>query len=88
MSPTPTKSEPKPNSINHSDLSVIFVQPQNVSTLLSLSRKLPALKTIIALGDLPEPARRLADSWSKERGVRVLTLAERELVLTLCVSGY
>ena len=70
-----------PNSANHSDLSVIFAQPQNVSTLLTLSPKLPALKTIVALGDIPEAARKIADAWGKERRIRVLTLNERKCVL-------
>jgi len=69
------------NSVNHSDLSVIFAQPQNVSTLLSLSPKLPALKTIVALGDISEAARKIADAWGKERRIRILTLNEREHVL-------
>jgi hypothetical protein len=76
LSFTRVQSKPKPNSINHSDLSVIFVQPQNVSTLLGLSPKLPTLKTIVALGEIPEAARKLADAWGKERGVRILTLSE------------
>ena len=69
-----------PNSANHSDLSVIFAQPQNVSTLLSLSPKLSALKTIVALGDISEAARKIADAWGKERRIRILTLHERERV--------
>ena len=83
-------SKLKSNSINHSDLSIIFTQPQNVSALLGLSPKLPTLKTIVALGEIPEAARTLADAWGKERGVRVLTLKEREFVLfsRLCVSYY
>ena len=69
-----------PNSINHSDLSVVFAQSQNVSTLLSLSPKLPTLKIIVALGEIPEDARKIADAWGKERGIRILTLNEGELV--------
>ncbi|KAF9648062.1 long-chain-fatty-acid-CoA ligase [Thelephora ganbajun] len=66
--------------INHSDLSVIFVQPQNVSTLLSLSPKLPTLKTIITLGEIPEAARKIADAWGKECGIKILTLNEVEAI--------
>jgi len=73
------ESKPKQNSVNHSDLSIIFAQPQNVSTLLSLSPKLPTVKTIITLGDIPGDARKLADAWGKEHRIRILTLNEREL---------
>lgn len=76
---TRAKSKLKPNSINHSELSVIFVQPHNVSTLLGLSPKLPTLKAIVALGDIHEAARKLADTWGKERGIQVLTLNEGKL---------
>lgn len=56
-----------------------------MSTLLSLSPKLPALKTIITLGGIPEDARKIADAWGKERRIRILTLNEREnLVGNLC----
>ena len=68
------------DSINHSDLSVIFVQPQNVSALLGISPKLLTLKTIISLGEIPEAARKIADAWGKARGIRVLTLNESKLV--------
>jgi len=71
-----TKSKPKRNSTNHSDLSIIFVQLHNLSALLSLSLKLPTLKTIITLEEIPEAARKIADAWGKERGIRVLTLNE------------
>ena len=67
---------PNPKSINHSDLSVIFVQPQSVSTLLSLSPKLPTLKTIVTLGEIPGDARKTADAWGKDRGIRIFTLTE------------
>ena len=68
--------KPKPKSTNNSDLSIIFAQPHNVSTLLSLSLKLPTLKTIVALGEIPEATRKIADAWGKERGIQVLTLNE------------
>lgn len=70
------QSTPNPNSINHSDISIIFVQPQNVSTLLSLSPKLPTLKTIVALGEVPEGARKIADAWGNGHGIRIFTLSE------------
>ena len=70
----------KPISFNHSDLSIIFVQPQNVTILLGLSPKLPTLKTIIALGDIPGDARSIATAWGRERGIRILTLSEGKFV--------
>ena len=77
------ESKPKLHSINHSDLSLVFVQPQSVSTLLGSSTKLPTLKTIVALGEIPEAARKVAEAWSKERGIRVLTLNEGKFALGL-----
>ena len=74
------ESKPKPDSTNHSDLSVIFVQPQNVSTLLGLSPKLPTLKTIVSFEEIPEAARKIADAWGKERGIRIFTLDDSKLV--------
>ena len=78
--PTRTQSDFKRISINHSDLSIIFAQPHHVSTLLSLSPKLPTLKTIITLGEVSEPAHTIADAWGRERGIRILTLSEGESV--------
>lgn len=66
--------------IDHSDLSVIFVQPQNVSTLLGLSPKLPALKTIVAMGEISEAARRVVNAWGNARKIRILTLSEVETI--------
>jgi hypothetical protein len=59
-----------------------------MSRLLSLSPKLPALKTIVVLGDIPEAVHKFADAWGKDRGIRVLTLNERGLVFAIYVSGY
>ena len=50
-----------------------------MSTLLGLSPKLPALRTIVSLEEIPEDARRIADAWGKERRVRILTLKEGEV---------
>lgn len=83
LSPAYAKPKHKLDSINHSDLSVIFVQPRNVSTLLGLSPKLPTLKTIISLEEIPEAARKIADAWGKECGIRVLTLNESKPTLGL-----
>ena len=77
------KLKPKLNSINHSDLSLVFVQPQSVAELLGSSTKLPTLKTIVALGEIPEDARKIADAWSKECGIRVFTLNEGKFALSL-----
>jgi hypothetical protein len=52
-----------------------------VSTLLDLSPKLPTLKVIIALGDIPEAARTIANAWGGERGIQILTLSEGLFVL-------
>ena len=65
-------------SVNHADLSVIFVQAHNVSALLSLSPKLPTLKIIVAIGEISAAPKELLDAWSKQREIRVMTLTERK----------
>lgn len=67
--------------MNHADLTIIFVQIHNVSTLLSLSPKLPTLKIIVAIGETSAASKELLDAWSKQRSVRVMTLTEREYPL-------
>lgn len=63
-------------SVNHADLSIIFVQAHNVSVLLNLSPKLPTLKIIVAIGEVAAASKELLDVWSKQREIRVMTLAE------------
>jgi len=63
--------------VNHADLTIIFVQAHNVSALLSLSPKLPTLRIIVAMGEIPAAPKDLLDAWSKQREIRVITLAER-----------
>ena len=72
-------------SVNHADLTIIFVQVHNVSALLSLSPKLPTLKTIVAIGEVSAAPKDLLDAWSKQRGIRVITLAERKCLLSSSV---
>ena len=62
--------------MNHADLTIIFVQAHNVSALLSMSPKLPTLKIIVAIGEISPAQKDLLDAWSKQRGLRVITLAE------------
>jgi long-chain acyl-CoA synthetase len=66
------------SSVNHADLTIVFVQAHNVSALLSLSPKLPTLKIIVAIGETSATQKELLDAWSTQRGVRVVTLAERK----------
>ena len=68
--------------MNHADLSVVFVQAHNVSALLSLSPKLPTLKIIVAIGEISAASKELLDGWSKQRKIRVMTLAERKCSFT------
>lgn len=65
-------------SVNHADLTIVFVQAHNVLTLLSLSPKLPTLKTIVVIGEISAAPKELFDAWSKQREIRVMTLAERK----------
>ena len=65
-------------SVNHADLTIIFVQAHNVSALLSLSPKLPTLKIVVAMGEISAAPKDLLDAWSKQREIRVITLAERK----------
>jgi hypothetical protein len=65
-------------SVNHADLNIIFVQVHNVSALLGLSPKLPTLKIIVAIGEISAAPKELLDAWSKQREIRIITLAERK----------
>ncbi|KAF9648046.1 acetyl-CoA synthetase-like protein, partial [Thelephora ganbajun] len=65
-------------AVNHADLTIVFVQVHNVSALLSLSPKLPTLKIIVAMGEISPAPKEFLDAWSKQRKIRVMTLAERK----------
>ena len=65
-------------SVNHADLTIVFVQAHNVSALLGLSPKLPTLKIIVAIGEISAAPKELLDAWSKQREIRVMTLSERK----------
>jgi len=71
------------HSINHADLSVVFVQAHNVSTLLGLSPKLPTLKIIVVIDEISAAPKELLDAWSQQRKIRVMTLAERKWFLPI-----
>jgi len=70
-------------SVNHAELSIVFVQAHNVSVLLGLSPKLPTLKIIVAIGEISPASRELLDTWSKQREIRVVTLGERRCLSEL-----
>ena len=74
-------TKPFGSSVNHADLTIVFVQAHNVSPLLSLSPKLPTLKIIVAIGEISAASKQLLDVWSQQRGIRVMTLAERKYLL-------
>ncbi|GJJ13334.1 hypothetical protein Clacol_007586 [Clathrus columnatus] len=63
---------------NHSELSVIFLSANHISTLLNLSHRLKFLKIIISLDELSEQALRLATKWAKQCNVEFFTLAQLE----------
>jgi len=69
-------------STNHTDLAIVSVQAHNVSTLLSLSPKLPTLKIIVAIDEISAAPKESVDVWSQQRKIRVMTLAECKCFFT------
>lgn len=69
--------------MNHADLTIVFVQAHNVSVLLDLSPKLPTLKIVVSIDEIPAAPRELLDAWSKQRGIRVMTILERQRLFNL-----
>lgn len=64
--------------LGHADVSLLFLQPSGLATVLGIAHKLPALKTIVTIGPLHAEAKNIANLWSKQKNIRVFEMAELE----------
>jgi hypothetical protein len=66
-----------PPSLNHADVSLLFLQPSGLATVLGISHSLPALKTIVTIGALHGETKNILELWSKQNNIKVFELTER-----------
>ena len=67
------------NSINHTEMTLVAVSPHHVSTVLKLAGKIPTLKVIVAMADLPAESKKIYEAWGEQVGIKVMYLPECEL---------
>lgn len=65
------------SSLDHADISLLFLQPSGLGTVLDVARKLPALKTIVTLGPLHAETKTILQLWAKQNNIKVFELTER-----------
>ncbi|EIN07731.1 acetyl-CoA synthetase-like protein [Punctularia strigosozonata HHB-11173 SS5] len=64
--------------INHAYLTVVFVGPQHIPTVLKLAPRIPCLKMVVSLDDLSAEAKPLLTSWADSVNIKLTTLRELE----------
>ncbi|KAF9777881.1 hypothetical protein BJ322DRAFT_1094908 [Thelephora terrestris] len=64
--------------LGHADVSLLFLQPGGLATVLSIAHKLPALKTIVTIGPLHAEAKNILGLWSKQNNIKVFEMSELE----------
>ncbi|KAI0755282.1 long-chain-fatty-acid-CoA ligase [Daedaleopsis nitida] len=64
--------------VNHAELSVVFVAPEHIPFLLTLSPKLPTLKMIVSLEAMDDDQKRVLTAWGKTHNIRFMDIAEVE----------
>lgn len=65
------------SSLGHADVSLLFLQPSGLVTVLDIAHKLPALKTIVTVGPLHAETKSILKLWSKQNNIKVFELTER-----------
>ena len=64
-------------SLEHADVSLLFLQASGLGTILGVANKLPALKTIVIIGPLHAETRTILEVWSKQNNIKAFELTER-----------
>lgn len=64
--------------LNHADVSILFLQPTGVGTILSIAHKLPALKTIVTIEPLQAEAKNILKLWAEQKNIKVFEMSELE----------
>ncbi|KII88699.1 hypothetical protein PLICRDRAFT_41910 [Plicaturopsis crispa FD-325 SS-3] len=64
--------------INHAHLTVIFVTPTQIPSLLKMAPAIPMLKLIVSVDELSPDAKRILGTWGEVQGVQVKELWELE----------
>lgn len=64
-------------SINHAEITVVFVTPDHIPFLLNLAPRVPNLKLIVSLHNLSAESKTILDAWGKEKNIQVINLLER-----------
>ena len=66
-----------PPSLGHADVSLLFLQPSGLATVLGVAHKLPALKTIVTIGILHAETKSILKVWSEQNNIKVFEMTER-----------
>ena len=66
-----------PISMEHSHLTIVFATSQHIPVLLTLKARLPALKMIVSIDDLPDETKRILTTWGNVQKVQVKEMRER-----------
>jgi len=64
-------------SVGNADVSLLFLQPSGLATVLGVAHKLPALKTIVTVGPLYAETKSILKLWSEQNNIKVFELTER-----------
>jgi long-chain acyl-CoA synthetase len=66
--------------IQHAHLSIIFVTSNHLATLLASAPKVPMMKIVVSIDDLPAQTKHVLQVWAKERKVQIMELSECTLL--------
>jgi len=69
-----------PPSLGHAEVSLLFLQPSGLATVLGAAKNLPTLKTIVTVGTLHAETKSILKLWSEQNDIKVFELTERTLV--------
>ncbi|KIP09103.1 hypothetical protein PHLGIDRAFT_126556 [Phlebiopsis gigantea 11061_1 CR5-6] len=64
--------------LNHTESTLIAVAPQHVTTILKLSSKLPLIKAIVVMSELPQESRKIYEAWGAQVGIKIYDLSQVE----------
>jgi long-chain acyl-CoA synthetase len=64
------------DSINHSEITLVFVAARNLLSLLSLAPKCPKLRFVVSIDPLQDSTRHHAEETLKNNNIRFMTLSE------------
>ena len=75
------------SSLNHTESTLVAVAPQHIATILKLSSRIPQVKAILAMTQLPEESKKIYQAWGEQVGIKIYDLPQSKSAVLVFGNG-